>query len=155
MTITPHLRANRLRLLAQQTAVFDADCGDWTGASCGYWWRKLRLLRILAQIKKKSMVLIFSSWPWPWCAAGAWRSCWHPPGTFLVLRKVCLITHGRREAKTQPHHARKDCHGQIKKFKFQNLKSKNAWGRMRSRILRLLDKLRLLDIYRAGFGFQE
>ena len=28
-----------------------------------------------------------------------------PPGTFLVLRKVCLITHGRRGAKTQPHHA--------------------------------------------------
>ena len=41
------------------------------------------------------------------------------------------------------------------KNQISNLKSKNAWGRMRSRILRLLDKLRLLDIYRAGFGFQE
>jgi len=45
--------------LAQQTAVFDADCGDWTGASCGYWRRKLRLLRILAQIKKNNGAYFF------------------------------------------------------------------------------------------------
>jgi len=41
----------------------------------------------------------------PWCAMQA-QAANVPSGLTLVHRKDCLITHGRREEKSQPHRAK-------------------------------------------------
>ena len=128
MAITPHLRAraNRLRLLAQQTAVFDADCGDWTGASCGYWWRKLRLLRILAQINKKINGAYFFLMAMAMVRCGRMAVLLAPPWDVFSPQKS-LLDNSRKAGGKNTTPSRKDCHGQIKKFKFQIRKIKTSF----------------------------